>query len=651
MVMLLALAGCQCGPVDSDPDAGEDLGDGGQRADGGVIVLPPDRPVTPWPSIYASEECPAEAFGGFDAGSGDAGLRFGICIALHTLTADAFLDGRPETKPIEVHFQAGGFESEATRLPDSSGVFQVKVMRSRYDNLVHQPGGVWPNFEGFINHGYADMTRDLNVSMRAISHLLRGAVRFGGLPFRPSTFPQDVWFDAYGVPDWQMSMVTSQGGSYELRLLEGIFGLFLSTPASSLYGTELRKYPVTLNRNITFDRDQEFDVDIPTSLLEGSITIDGQPLADARRGTDFTITYTRPGDNEASIFSHHEGGLPTFTSLVPKGQYGAILDFTGAPNRTLPSRIFGKPLQALDLRQDTTLVADWSTLSIEGSILIDGVPPRPNPNYNFQIYMFGMAGATAGSSFLLYEIPMDTASFNIKSFPGLYFTAISLDENLASDLAAGFWVIDRYYELYNNRSMPIALETARFSGRITIDGKAPPPAARVGTFTFRNRALTGQWSWFTKAVVAGEDGSFTVRLPKGDYEVYFTIDRETFPEYASGRELIFSRVPLDRDAVLDFNYETLEIRGPLRVGGEVVRDVVGGPEVGLRMQRQQDFQNFEWGFNGGREDYVLRVPKGSYAMDFVVYENGIPDVAFGNAPMGLKLNVALQGEPFMNFGR
>ena len=48
---------------------------------------------------------------------------------------------------------------------------------------------------------------------------------------------------------------------------------------------------------------------------------------------------------------------------------------------------------------------------------------------------------------------------------------------------------------------------------------------------------------------------------------------------------------------------------------------------------------------------VLRVPKGSYAVDFVIFENAIDGVAWGNAPMGLKLNVAQTGEPFMNFGR
>ena len=656
LVAFAALSACQCGPATLLPDGGEDPPVVRPRPDSGVVVLPPDHPVTPWPSTYASEPCPVEAFG-LEADGGavnpDAGLRFGICISLHTLTADAFLDGSPETKPVKVQFLAGGFQSELERVPDAQGLFQVKVMRSRYDIVQHQPGGVWPYFEGFIDHGYADMTKDLQANFRATSHLLRGAARFGGLAFKPSAFPQDVWFSAYGTPNWQQSVVTSQGGSYELRMLEGTFGLFLSSPASALFGTELRKFSVTPTTNVIFDRDQEFDIDIPSSVLEGSITIDGEPLADARTGPDFSITYTRPGDADATIFSHHEGGLAGFTSLIPKGRYGTTLDFQGVPNRTLPSRIYGKSLQqSVDLRQDATFIADFGTHAIEGSILIDGVAPRPNPNYNFKLYMFGASGATAGGSFLEYEIPMSSTSFRIKGFPGNYFTVLSLDEGLSAELASGWWVVDRYFQLTGDRSMPITIDTAHFTGRITIDGKPPIPNRRVGTFSFRNRALQGQYSFFQKGFEAGEDGSFSVKLPRGEYEVYFTIDRETYPDYASGRQLMFSRIPLDQgDVMLDVNYETTEITGPLRVGGEVVRDTIGGPEVGLRLLRQQDFQTFDWRFQGGQENYKLRVPKGSYAVDFVIFENAIDGVAFGNAPMGLKLNVAQLGEPFMNFGR
>lgn len=652
----LTLSACQCGP-DLEPPLPDDAGveDAGPRRDSGVVVVPPDAGPTPWPTQYASEECPPETFGSLDGGTVavDGGFRFGICIKLHTLTAEVTLDGVPENKPVITRFTGGTYESELTRQPDQNGYLKVQVMRGRYDILEHQPGGVWPNFEGFMEHGFADMTRDQTRSFSARSHLLRGAVRFGGLPFVPNNFPQDVWFDAYGTPQWQMSMVTSNGGSYELRLLEGSLGMYLSTPAASLYGTELRKYSLTPGGGVQLDQDREFDIDIPTSVLEAEITIDGLPLPDGRPGADFSFTYARPGDNEPSVFSHHEGGVPSITSLVPRGTYGITFDFLGAPNRTYPSRIFSKFLQGgVDLNSDQKLTAHFLTKNIEGGILIDGVPPTPNPHYNFQLYMYSVANSTQTGAFVLYEVPMETSSFNIKAFPGLYFVALSVDEGLSPGLASGFWVVNRFYEHYDDTAMPIELETSKLTGRITIDGQTPVPNRNVGVLTLRNRAMEGQWSWFTYTVLPGADGAFEVRVPKGDYEVFFTINRDTYPTYATGRQRMYARVPLQTDNNVEIQYNTIEISGPLRVGGEVVRDTIGGPEVGLRMQRQQDFQYFEWGFNGGQDNYTVRVPEGNYAVDFVIRENAIDGVAWGNAPMGLKLNVAQPGgEPFMNFMR
>ena len=107
-VTMLALVGCQCGPELSGPDGGDVDGGSVSKPDGSVVVLPPDPRPNNWPETFASEPCPVEAFGARDApDGGDAGLHLGICIALRTLTADALLDGVPETKPVTVQFIAG----------------------------------------------------------------------------------------------------------------------------------------------------------------------------------------------------------------------------------------------------------------------------------------------------------------------------------------------------------------------------------------------------------------------------------------------------------------------------------------------------------------------------------------------------------------
>lgn len=649
----LALAGsaCQCGPGGEEPDAGE-VTDGGKRPkpDSGVVtVLYPDASVD-YPEVYAGEDCPPEAFGqsgeelvgeadGGAVVTADGGLRFGLCVALRSLTGEALLNAAPVRGNINLQFLGGGFRSEINRAPDQLGRYDVRVMRSRYDILKYWPDGVFPTFEGHEDFGFLDMTKDQVRSLAVNSHVLRGSAVFGGLPFTPNRFPQDVWFQAYGLPQGQEVKVTSASGAYEVSLLEGVFTLFLSTPAVSLYGTELRNYQV-VNRNLDFRYDQELDIDIPTSLLEGEVTLDGVPMPDRRQGADYQLAFVRPGDTEANVITHHEGGLPGFSALVPKGNYGVQLRFESAPDRHLPSQIWNKPLAPyIDLSRDGHLSVNLTTVGIEGGLLIDGQPVRPNPNYTWQLFMFGAATATDVSSFLLYEVPLDSSSFTLRTFPGRYFTILWIDDGLGEDLAEGFYVVDRELIVQGNRGLSIDIPTAVYSGRLTIDGAVPPKGQRAGWLSFRNRAMQGQYSWYRRSVTVGEDGYFRVRLPKGEYEVYFNIDTDAFPEYATGRELLSSRVLVDEPVVQDLEYKTVKVTGPLRVAGQTVADTVGGPEVGLKMTRQSDLREWTWGFEGGKADYVLRIPEGDYALDFVISENAIDGVAFGNAPMGRRINV------------
>jgi hypothetical protein len=105
------------------------------------------------------------------------------------------------------------------------------------------------------------------------------------------------------------------------------------------------------------------------------------------------------------------------------------------------------------------------------------------------------------------------------------------------------------------------------------------------------------------------------------------------------------RVKLDERAEQDLDYQTVTITGPLRVARQVVADRIGGPEVGLTLTRQSDFQDFTWFFEGGPADYVMHVPRGSYALDFRINPGAIDQVAWGNAPMGVRMNLLRTDSP------
>ena len=649
VIAIVALGEACRRPAAVEPDAGE-LPYLQLPSDGGVTVLPPDGSVQ-YPEVYAGEACPPEAFGQLDDGDGggvelpDGSVQFGLCVALRKLTGTAMLNNRPLSDLMTLHFSAGGFESEIERQPDGFGSYDAKVMRGRYDILKYQPAGVFPTHKGFQEFGTLDMTRDQRRDLAVRSHSIRGSAFFGSLPFVPQRVPNDVQLGAFGLPQGQTVTAMSQAGSYEVSLLDGTFALFLTAPPEALYGTELIEYQLG-TRNILLDRDQSFDINTPTRVVEGEITFDPQPIPNRRaNGSDFDLEFVRPGDRSATVITHHEGGVASYSSMVPAGTYGVQLSLAEQPDRHYPAMIFGYPISNyIDLTQgDGRISANFDTVSVEGGLLFDNQPVRPNPNYDWMMYMFGFAGQVSGSSGLIYEVPMDSSSFSLRTFPGNYYVILFIDDNMGDDLASGWYIVNKYFQVFGDTQLPINIETATFTGKLIIDGKTPPAGEMAGTLYFRDRSLANQNSVFRRGVTCSEDGTFRVRLPKGDYEVYFEISRDLYPEYASGRHLILSRIELTEPKNADVVYDTRLVTGPLRVGGEVVQQTIGGDEVGLKLTRG-DGREFVWGFEGGPANYKLRVPNGIYTLDFLINRNAIDGVAWGSAPMGIKLDASKASE-------
>lgn len=617
-----------------------------RRPDAGrPVVVPPMDAGEVIPEWVAGEPCPPESFGRLVLEDGgvedtpDGAVVFGLCASLRTVSGQALLDGRPAAG-FKLEFKGGNVRSEYERLLPPSGQYEVKVLRSNYDIFYYQPAGVFLTHEGQIDYGRLDLRESQTRRLEGRTHTLAGAALFGGLPFTPTRAPNDTGLETYGASRLgfaaaQRVSTQSAAGSYELKLLEGQFAVFLNAPPSALYGTELRRF-MAYPRQLVFDRDQSLDLDIPTSTLEGEVLLDGQPLPDRRPGTDFSLQYTIPGEREATVLTHHEGGYRTITGMVPKAEYNVTLSFVGAPDKTYPSEISNVSLVgAIDLRLDRRLTANMGTVPIEGSISIDGVPVSPKPSYNWNLFMYGFAGMATTQNFLEYRVPLDSASFQIRAFAGNYFTVLQLSDEFADDLVDGWFVVDRFKQVQGPTGMPIDIKTGTYTGRVLIDGKPPPPNISVGAFWFANRAPEYRNSFFRRNVVTGEDGQFRVRLPVGVYEVYFLIDRDVYPEYAAGQRLVNAQLLVEQGLAVndDLLYDTVLVTGPLRVGGQVVPKVLGGEEIGVRMERF-DGRIFSMGFNGGSPNYRMRVPPGDYKVDFVVNPRGVEGVAWGQAPLG-----------------
>jgi hypothetical protein len=623
-------------PIDAGVEPEVDAGR--RRPDAGILLPPPDAGI-PFTGNQAGEPCPKEVYGAPDPDGGKPDSIFGICVNLHEVAGTALLNDQPAQSPIELKFQAAAYQSEYHAPTDSFGRYSAKVMRSRYDIYKYHPLGIFPSHDGPEEFGQIDLTKDQARDVRVKSHQVRGSALFGGLPFTPSTLPGDVNLIAAGYPAEQRVSVTSQGGSYETAFIEGTFQINLSAPPNALMGTELTNYPLTTFFDLRAPA--SFDINIPTSELSGNVTFDGAPIPDRKPGTDFMLDYIPINGQEVVASTHHEGGIQGFTSLLPKDKYSVMLRLEAQPDRHLPSMVFNKQLaQTVDLNANASLNVDLKMWNVEGGILIDGQPPPPNPSANYLMFWYGWSGTIAPASLLYYELPLDNAAFSLRVFPSKYSVFLWITDAFGPDFAEGWTLLNRAIDVVGDTQMPVNIETEVFEGRLIIDGKIPEKGQPVGELRFQSRIQGQEGTYWRTITPTTTDGTFRVRLPKGKYKVDFAIDRRTYPEYATGWTNIFSTLDMTvRQPLAEVRYDTAYLTGPLRVGGKVVDDNLPGGEVGLYLQRHSTAGWYEWDFKGGTPDYKIRIPEGDYLLHFRIFENAIPGVAFGEAPMGVTVPV------------
>lgn len=587
-----------------------------------------------YPPNTAGEPCPPEAFGlEGDAGLPENAISFGLCVALRSLNVTALLNSQPAPGLVDLRMTSAQYEAETSRLADGFGKLDVKVMKARYEILSYHPAGIFPTHFGFQDFGIIDLNTDQQRTLNVDAYPVRGNAFFAGLPFHSTTYPPDVTLHGYGLPPSQLVSASSQGGGYEVALMAGTSSIYLSTPPDALQGTELLEYP--LNYAFILNQPSQFDIDVPGNELEGDIRIDGVSLPDRRPGEDFRLQFTPTGEEKPNVVTHHEGGVDGFHSLVPKGKYSVKLTFEVDPHRSLPAQLYNKQVAPLvDLNQPATLYKDFTTYPVEGGILIDGVPPKPDPSFAWSLYMGARESATEPWFLAYYDVPLESASFVLRAFPGTYRVMLNLSDHLADDLVDGWYIVERFLPVTGHTNLPIVVETSLYTGKIFIDGQPPPVGAVAGDLYFRYAE-----GFFRRRVIASQDGEFKVRVPKGSYNVTFYINRDTYPDYASGPFIIATALDLTKPYAADLNYETMLVTGPLRVGGDVVKDVAGGDDVKLKLRRKVDMTDWEWGFAGGAPNYRLRIPQGNYELWFEIARDAIDGVAWGQAPMGVRLLV------------
>lgn len=633
-VLAASTGGCSgCGPPVLEDDAGR------------VAVPPPDGGAQPgndagrpdagsadagvkFKTGYADEPCPDEAYGALppDAGLPDGTLIRGLCIAVTRFEGVATLDGAPVQAPVHLVFDGTSHQSELEVPVDAQGAFGLRVMRGRYDRLLLHPGEL-TNHAGPKDFGTVDLRKDQSRTLPVKTWHVAGATFFAGQPWPSTTQPPDLTLHADGAPN-QSAWTSNTGGGYEVRLMEGQFEVKVSVPYASLGETQLVRYPVTSWQLLTEDR--TIDIDLPTSELSGTFTIDGQPFPDRiPNGPDYRLAFTPQGGQEPVAYTIHEGGNAFFSAIVPKREYAINLELLQRQDPSLPSLLYSKQIAVgMDLTQNQTLNVNLATHKVEGALLIDGVPVVPDPGTAWTLY----AGGRAGQSWFVayYEVPFTSSAFSLRALPGEYVLALYLTGSLHPEFAEGWYIIDESRSIHQDISLPVDIQTQVLEGTLSIDGAlAASEFTHVGTLWFETS--TGSM----RHRVRTTDGRFRVRLPQSTYALSFEPNAEAYPDYAVGREPLGVTVDMRTPQRVDLTYETVPVAGPLLFGQEAVPDALQLlPEMSLTLRSTAEQVAFTKDLHGGQPWYFLRIPRRDYRLTFELERDVLPDVAWGDTVLG-----------------
>lgn len=619
--------------VDELPDAGADAGlfkDAGAK-DASVPTAPPP----PFKTGAADEPCPdgSYAFEQPDGGFPEGTVVRGICIGLSTLQATATVDGKAAQDEVHLTFSADEHRSDIDRPVTAEGKFSVRVMRSKYENLLYHPNEIL-NHAGAKDMGPVDMRKDQTRILPVNTWIIAGAAFFAGQPWPSSSNPPDTTVVCEGLPP-QSGWDQSVNGSYEVRLMEGQFIYKVSVPLTSLGDTELFKYPV--EPWVTLNEDKTIDINLQTSELSGTFTIDGQPFPNRiANGPDFRLEYIIKGDVDPTVATVHEGGGAFFSAIVPKNVYAINLDIASAADPSLPSDLYNQQFAVgVDLTGNQTASLDLKTHAIEGAIMVDGVPVTPNPAKTWILYAYAPSTMARPWFLSYYTVPFKSASFTLRALPANYYMLLLLSDAFAPDLAQGWHEISPNLEVKQDVSLPIDIPTNVVEGTLLIDGvPAASLSSPVGTLIFQAQSAYG---YFRKRITT-TDGTFRVRLPRGKYDVSFVIEDEAYPDYAVGTHAFGVTLDLEKPVTTVLDYRTVPVGGPLLLGGAPLPDSLAvTPEAKLVAKTVSGFVSFSMPLQGGKSWYFMRLPKDDYALSFELEKDVIEDVAYGSAPLGNNL--------------
>lgn len=298
------------------------------------------------------------------------------------------------------------------------------------------------------------------------------------------------------------------------------------------------------------------------------------------------------------------------------------------------------------LEEGSVINIDLQTADVSGEITLNGSQPANNTQQYYEAESRGSIGfinKKSGSSIYINIGSSGKAAYSATIFKGTYDIVFSpnnasyqnvfpaMNAVLASDV-----VIDA------DAKKDFDLETAKISGKITVNGNAMPnnsqqyyEAETRGSIRFTNVENAAS---VTYSIGSSGEASYSATVYKGTYTVSFDPNNSSYQNAVPAINMILEKdVAVDGDGTKNFNLDTVQLTGKVTLNGKTmpnnsqqyyetesrgsitVSNTVSGGYVSISLG------------SSGEAAYSTTVFKGTYNFSFSPnnssYQNSVPAIS------------------------
>ncbi len=443
--------------------------------------------------------------------------------------------------PLDTTVVAGGNPSQAAAVRSQAGSYQVRLMEGTFFTGVSVPREALGDtaLSGYPVDVFSVFDKDRVLDIDLPVTELNGSFTIDGQPFPDrvnGAYDYSLTYSVAGVPAPVVETFHEAGvAPFKATLPKNVYNVSLELVdrTDAVYPSSLYNFQVASGLDLSAPQ-PTLSVGLSTWKLEGTVGIDGMP-AQAAPNTKFwfyAYAYQNLGGRDwfLSYYTVPSTSSTFSVRAFPATYYLALyLDSSVQPELAEGWFVVDRQLA---VNKDLSVPIDISTTLLEGTLSIDGVPASA-AQYSGTLTFIPTASSDQQGTYR-YRVRTDDGTFRVRLPRARYEVYFEVNPQAYPEHASG----RQRVQVELDGSGPISrmdaqYVTRRVTGPLRVGG-APLPDSRgvLPEATLElNRAV--DHVIFRKALDGGQ-GTYSLRVPPGEYTVTFHLEKDALPRTAWG---------------------------------------------------------------------------------------------------------------------